>query len=101
MSEVERDLMTMRMIRSMYKDHDNVHAHTIIALCGILEKYLLPKLQIGKKLYEPKTHAPQEQAGPTDNHGGAAGQGHGEAPAGSNRPECSGSGSHVQGSEVV
>lgn len=56
MSEAERDLMAMRMIRGIYKDSDNVHGHTIIALCGILEKYLLPKLQIGKKLYEPKTH---------------------------------------------
>ena len=99
MSEAERDLMAMRMIRGIYKDSDNVHAHTIIALCGILEKYLLPKLQIGKKLYEPKTHAPEIKGEKTDGRHDDQRQAldpkHGEGAGGAKRHECNPGPGHV------
>lgn len=95
LTEMEKDLNTIRMLRTMYRNEDHVHAHTIIALCGILEKYLLPKLSIGKKLYEPKTHAPQEQAGPTNNIGTVTCAGHGETAASPIRPECEGGRANV------
>ncbi len=76
MTQAEKDWRTVEMIRSLYVGRESIHAETIIALCAMLDNYLIPKLDLEPKQYALKI--PREER--PDHLGGVTHEGHGKTP---------------------